>query len=267
HVPQLDSVRVLLSDEPAMETQVSFYQRLLAMDLDEATDILRRYLSGHSREEAYEEMLLPVLSYAKADLRQNNITEREHQFVMNATRNMLEKIAHEQVSGDAGDKSPAGGIEGDARKIPIVICPAQGGGAEIALLMLRQLLNPARYEFAIISAGTLASEIAAIVAEKNPPLVCIAALSPGGLAQVRYLCKRLRAVSSDIKIVIGRWGLSGDTDSIRESLVAAGADQIGRSLCQTRDQITNLRPFISPAEGSAQSGAPAHAIQRAATSS
>ena len=37
HVPQLDSVRVLLSDEPAMEAKMSYYQRLLAMDLAEAS--------------------------------------------------------------------------------------------------------------------------------------------------------------------------------------------------------------------------------------
>lgn len=99
----------------------------------------------------------------------------------------------------------------------------------------------------MISSGTLASEIAALVAKKNPPLVCIAAVAPGGLAQLRYLCKRLRALSSDIKIVVGRWGNPGGIDAIRESLIAAGADQVGGSLCRTRDQITNLRPFMSNA--------------------
>jgi predicted PurR-regulated permease PerM len=238
HVPQLDSVRILLSDEPAMETKVSLYQRLLAMDMDEATDILRRYLRKHTREEAYDEMLLPALSYAKKDLRENNITEREQRFIINATRKMVEQIAREKTRAAAA-------VQNDARRIPIMSCPAQDGADEIALLMLRELLNPARYEVVIISAGALASEIAAIVAKRNPPMVCIAALSPGGLPQIRYLCKRLRALSGDIKIVIGRWGVAADKDSIRESLVAAGADQIGHSLGQTRDQIANLRPFIS----------------------
>ncbi len=122
----------------------------------------------------------------------------------------------------------------------------------MALLMLRQLLNPARYDVEIIAAGTLASEIAAAVAKKKPALVCIAAVAPGEMAQLRYLCKRLRALSADVKIVAGHWGYSAEIDAIRESLLAAGADQVSGSLCQTRDLITNLRPFLSAVEATMQ---------------
>lgn len=253
HVPQLDSVRVLLSDEPAMEDKMSYYQRLLAMDLTEARDILRRYLTDHSREQAYEEVLLPALSYAKADYRQNKITAQEHRSVLNASREIVDALVTENVASDA---SEAGAGAPPSGKIPIVSCPAQDEADEVALLMLRQLLNPSRYEVEMISSGTLASEIAALVAKKKPPLVCIAAVAPGGLAQLRYLCKRLRALSSDIKIVVGRWGYPGGIDALRESLIAAGADQVGGSLCRTRDQITNLRPFISNAIAIVEPGPP-----------
>jgi hypothetical protein len=263
HVPQLDSVRVLLSDEPAMETKITYYQRLLAMDRSEATDILRRYLMVHSREQAYDEVLLPALSYAKADLRRNKITAREHQYVMKASREILETVATAKVAADWESASEGGSGTSASGRISIVSCPAQDEADEIALLMLRQLLNPLRYQVETISSGTLTSEIAAVVAEKNPALVCIAAVAPGGLTQVRYICKRLRALSADVKIVAGRWGYTGEIGSIRESLIAAGADQVGGTLWQTRDQISNLRPFISHIEASAQSSAP----RRAATSS
>jgi CheY-like chemotaxis protein len=146
-------------------------------------------------------------------------------------------------------------------------CPAQTEADEIARLMLRQLLNPARYEIEILASGGLASEVAAVVAEKSPPLVLIAAVAPGGLAQVRHICKRLRALSQDVKIVVGWWGAGANSDGVRQSLKAAGADQVGGSLCQTRDQITNLRPFISQSGTSAQSGEYAANLQRAVTSS
>jgi hypothetical protein len=48
-----------------------------------------------------------------------------------------------------------------------------------------------------------------------------------------------------VKIVVGRWGEAVEPADVRESLIAAGADQVGASLRQTRDQITNLRPFIA----------------------
>ncbi len=262
HVPQLDSVRVLLSDEPAMEAKMSYYQRLLAMDVAEAMDILRRYLTDHSREQVYDEVLLPALTYAKTDLRQNKITAQEHRSVLDASREIVEVIGTEKLAPEAfeaGDGAPP------SEKIPIVGCPAQDEADEIALMMLWQLLNPSRYEGEIISSATLASEVAALIVQKNPPLVCIAAVAPAGVAQLRYLCKRLRALSSDIKIVAGRWGYPGGLDVSRESLIAAGADQVGGSLCQTRDQITNLRAFIVNA-ASVEPGAAPVKIHSMATS-
>jgi predicted PurR-regulated permease PerM len=259
HVPQLDSVRVLLSDEPAMDAKMSYYQRLLAMDLSEASDILRGYLAAHSREHAYDEVLLPAVRYAKADLRQNKITAPEYRSVLNASREILEALASGKIAPHAWE---AADDARPSRKITIVGCPAHDEADTVALVMLRQLLDPWRYEVEIIPSGRLASEIAAVVAEKTPPLVCVAAVAPGGVAQLRYLCKRMRMLSADTKIVAGYWANPGDIEGIRESLIGAGADQVGGSLCATRDQITNLRPFIAQIEASAQP----HPVQRAATS-
>ena len=246
HVPQLEFIGVLLSDEPVMEPKISYYQRLLAMDEDEALKIVEQYLTDHAREQVYDEVLVPALSYAKADLRHNKITEREAQFIFNATREILEDLANElKLPAMSESGSLSASLEQPVRKICILGCPAHDEVDEIALLMFRQLLESSPYDVEVLSASVLASEIITAVAEKNPPLVCIAALPPGGLAQVRYLCKRLRARSPGLKIVVGRWSLAEVLDENRDSLLPAGADQVGSSLQQTRDQLINLHPFLS----------------------
>jgi predicted PurR-regulated permease PerM len=246
HVPQLESLRVLLSDEPAMEPRISYYQRLLAMDAMEALAIVRRYLAAHAWEQVYDEVQLPALSYARADLRAGKINEHEHRSVITTSRQILERAGEGRSSERAGGACalPQLAAEGDGRKIRIIGCAAQDEADEIALLMLREILNPERYELEVLAAGTLTSEIIEAVAEKTPPLVCVAALAPGGLDQTRYICKRLRALSTEMKIVVGRWGEPVDANDLRDFLHAVGADQVGGTLCQTRDQITNLRPFI-----------------------
>jgi hypothetical protein len=250
HVPQLESVRVLLSDEPAMEPALRYYQRLLAMDIDEAKLILRQYLTAQrSPERVYDEVLLPALNHATADFRANKVTRPEYQYVMSASRRILDDgIAPAFIEGKGafvGAAVNARGGRTEVGKISLVGCPAQDEADETALIMLRQLLNPLRYHIEIIPAGTLTSEVAAKIVEKAPALVCIAAVSPAGIAQLRYICKRVRALGSNLKIVIGYWSGGEEIDGTRESLIAAGADQIGGSLCQTRDQITNLWPLIS----------------------
>src|SRR5205814_1641390 len=50
YVPQLQFLGVLLSDEPALEESVVFYQRLSAGDQDEAATLVKTYGTQHSAE-------------------------------------------------------------------------------------------------------------------------------------------------------------------------------------------------------------------------
>jgi hypothetical protein len=74
------------------------------------------------------------------------------------------------------------------------------------------------------------------------------------LARTRYLSKQLRAQFADLKIVVGLWGFRGELETIRNSLLSAGADQVGTTLLQTRDQIGNLSQLIASAAGSTTGG-------------
>jgi predicted PurR-regulated permease PerM len=247
HVPQLEFIEVLLSDEPVIETKISYYQRLLAMDRDEAMEIVEDYLKKNPREQIYDTVLMPALSYAKRDRRRNHISEGEEQFIFNSSREILDYVANFDLGGApiSQNGSQTASAETGPQKVRILGCPAHDEADEIGLLMLRQILDPARYQVEVISARALASEMTAIVAESDAPLVCVSVLPPGGLAQARYLCKRLRALFPSIKIVVGQWVSSEELDGTPASLVSAGADQVGTTLLQTRDQIINLRQLIS----------------------
>jgi hypothetical protein len=87
-----------------------------------------------------------------------------------------------------------------------------------------------------------------LVEQHRAELVCIAALPPGGTARTRYLCKRLRARSPACKIVVGRWGIRGDHDEHRALLLAAGADQVGMTLQESRNHVMHLGPLLSARE-------------------
>ena len=128
----------------------------------------------------------------------------------------------------------------------IIGCPARDEADELALLMFRPLLDFTRYDMELMAHETLISEVVAVTAEKSPALICIASLPPGGLAQTRYLCKRLRARLPGVKIVVGRWGRESEDSST--VLHSAGADRIGTTLIETRDQMVQLIQFIPHSE-------------------
>ena len=247
HVPRLDFVEVLLSDEPAMEIQVSFYQRLLAMDQVEAIEILQQYLKNHEPERVYDELLMPALSYAKEDRRRNNLSDHEEIFLFKSMREIIE-IAGTDLQRPAlpEDGATASFTKDPLPRIKIIGCPAHGEADEVALLMLRELLVSKNCSVEVLSSAALAAEIVARVNEDNPALVCIGAVAPDESVQVRYLSKRLSASFPDLRLVIGQWGVR----ELDENGVSLTDDlgEVGSTLLQTRDQITNLRQLISDAD-------------------
>ena len=92
YVPQMDFIGVLMSDQPPMESNMSYYQRLLAMDQAEAAEIVEEHLKSHPQEQIFDEVLIPALNYARRDRELGRLTEDGEQFVFRATREILEDL-------------------------------------------------------------------------------------------------------------------------------------------------------------------------------
>ncbi|HXH12952.1 MAG TPA: AI-2E family transporter [Alphaproteobacteria bacterium] len=251
YIPQMEFIGVLLSDEPVMESPTNYYQRLVARDHDEAAALVDDYLKAHHLEATYDDLLIPALTTAKRDRQLETLTAADVQFIIDTTRAIVEDLDTRQPqfasssmveAGSATQASPT------ASAMPILGCPAQDEADELALLMLRQLFDPTRYRLEIVSAEVLTAEVLSMVERQHVRLICIAALPPGALAPTRYLCKRLRARFPDCKIVVGRWGFTGDSDELKNVLQDAGADDVGLTLRETREQVIPLGQLVSTLE-------------------
>jgi predicted PurR-regulated permease PerM/CheY-like chemotaxis protein len=237
HLPALRCIVVLMGDRPVIEAKARYYQRLLARDQDEAIDIVEAYVDTDGRESVYDAVLLPALYYAKQDRDRGLLSEGDAQFVGQATREILDVLAHdapapsERDSGDLSVSDP-----GDTR-VQIVGCPARDEADAVALEMVRHLLDPARYRMEVSRTGMLVAEVLAWVDLHRPALVCIGAVAPGGLSQARHLCKRLRSQCPELKVVVGRWGLHDEKDADRQQLLAAGADHVETTVLDTQRRL------------------------------
>ena len=110
YVPQLKFLDVLLGDEPPLDAHVTFYQRLLARDQDEATQLVLAQAKASSPEQVYDDFLVPALNYAKRDRERDDLTESDEQFVLQATREILEDLGERrEVVTQAEEAIHAGG--------------------------------------------------------------------------------------------------------------------------------------------------------------
>ncbi len=228
YVPQLEFFEVLLGAEPVLTDEVKFYQRLVARDQDEASDLVDEYLQDHDVEALCSEMLLPAVIRAKRDHTRGDLEGEDLQFVYRATREILDEVA--SAAPPAVEVKP----------VILLGCPARDEGDELALHLFAALLQPLGHPVEVLSPAMLTSEVLERASRECPPVVCVAALAPGGLAQARYLCKRLRGQCPRAHIVVGRWGDSENSERLQRRLKAAGADFVAVTLAESRAQVVPL---------------------------
>ena len=186
---------VLLGDEPALAPDMRLYQRLLALDLDEAALVLREALATGGLEEVSDLIVLPVLRRLAEDDQRNAFPEDQTDAVRERLAELLSEVGSPASPASAGsDRVPvlfvASLDENDALAGRWVagVCAAQGVVASFA------------------SPHLLASEIVERVAKDRPAAVCISALTPRSAAHARNLCKRLAAASEAApRPILGLW--------------------------------------------------------------
>jgi predicted PurR-regulated permease PerM len=234
HLPALGFIVVLMGDRPVIEAKARYYQRLLARDQDEAADIVEACVNEDGRESVYDAVLLPALYYAKQDRDRGLLSDGDAQFVGQATREILDVLAHDAPAPSERDTGNLSVSDPGDTLVRILGCPARDDADVLALEMVRHLLDPARYRMEVSKTGMLVAEVVAGVDLHRPALLCIGTVAPGGLSQARHLCKRLRSQCPELKIVVGRWGLHDEKDADRQHLLAAGADHVETTVLDTQ---------------------------------
>ena len=256
HVPNLEFLQVLLTDEPVLAPETRFYQRMLAMDLEEATEIAQDFVKGKSLEELYDEVIIPALSLAEEDRHRGKLDEERQQFLFQNTRILVEDMAEraeELVAGNGAGKArptPKGDNKGDqvdqVRSPTNVLCiPARDKADEIAALMLAQLLNKRGIGARALPSGVLAEDSLDEVRREKAKVACVSAVPPFGYMHARYLCRRVRAQFRDVKLV-GAILTERDSEEIKRRQPAIVADLVASSIKEGLAHVVALIQGAGP---------------------
>ena len=253
YVPSLEFMSVLLGDQPVLSADKRFYQRLLAMDIEEATEIAQDFLKERkSLAELYDGVIIPALTLAEEERHRGRLDEERQKFVVENARFLVEEFGERAAELLAeSDKSQAQISGAHARSVaPVtdsdscVLCmPARDEADEIGALMLAQLLNATGIPAKSISAS-LASERLEEAAHREIRMVCISAVPPFGYLHARYLTKRLRAQFPGIKIIVAVLS-QGDASDMKKREPQIPADDIVTSLRQALSVAVSLAPCAS----------------------
>jgi len=240
YVPRLSFLEVLLGDEPVLSPQELFYQRLLAMDQDEARNIAKVQLQDKSLETLYETVLIPALRLAEEDRHRDALGDRSIEFISQTTRELIDDLG-ERVIRESPKPEIIGNATSDRRRVErnIVCVPARDEADELVGMMFSQILQQAGYGATYLAIGTV-NDMLDRVEKGGYRIACVSALPPFAVGQARSLCKRLRARVPDLVIVVGLWEFSGGVPKAQERVGASCTDAVVTSLSEGLLQIRRL---------------------------
>ena len=101
YVPQLNFLNVLLSDQPALPPGHKVYQRLLAFDFDEASNVLEEYQKNHDPLLVGDDVLLATLQLVELDRHENALEPEAYEFVMRSLRELADDLSAVTPQGEA----------------------------------------------------------------------------------------------------------------------------------------------------------------------
>ena len=261
YIPRLRFLTVLLGDRATLTIEERFYQRLLALDDEEADRLIADYLQQESREQLYDDVLIPALCLAERDRHDGVLTEQQEAIVLETTRELVEQLEDSRLADTehTGDNDTS---VSDS-SVRVLCVPGRDQADEVTATMLCQLLAAVGIQAETQSNDALAAELVEYAKTEHADIVVISAVPPGATRHARYLCKRLRAQLPKLPIMVGLWSGSQMTRT-HKRLNEVGATLVATSLTEAVKQVQSMsrldRHSAAPHTGSGKSpaGGPRH---------
>jgi len=220
YVPEVGFLNTLLGVEPVLEPDERFYQRLVGLDLDEASELAEKHAAAHGLVATLDDVLVPALGLVGADRRNGRLEPARERFIFESMRRVAEDL--EAPKGQA-TRSGA----------PCRVVAAHDEADRVAGLML---------------ARALPAQVTDIDADEDSRVIVISAAPPQAASHAGYAARKLRAKYPQAKLIVALWAANGDLAKARDRLAHFGVDAV---VAKVADVIKEAQkdPTRIPADG------------------
>lgn len=245
HIDALEFIEVLLGDEPALEPEESFYQRVLAGDATEAADQAERQLKSQALSTYYDAIPMKALLLAQSDAAHGKLSREKQLEIRDTIEEIVDDLDDYPDDAPADDKEEApaknkvpvvskGHLPDDWQMPFPVLCVASRSALdEAACAMLAQVLGKHGIAAWVQPYADVASAKGFKVDTTDARLVCLSYFGAVSKpAHVRYLIRRLKRLMPQAKFLAGFWMIGEDRTKVEEWRQAVGADFVAASLAE-----------------------------------
>lgn len=227
YATNMDFLRILLSKEDPLTPAEECYHRLLSFDPNEAMDVVESCLTKESSTSLYDTVLIPVIRQTEEDANQDLINIEKKETVYQTLNEIVEYVGNQDLKDKATDLTPKG---------KILCVPVRTQRDELGTTLLSQQLMVKAYDVETTKKQSLTTIYEQIDNAKFD-VICIVAVAPFALSNIRFLSSRIRERQHDAFIILCLFGSTDESDEFLERFNSAGADKISFTIAQTMKTI------------------------------
>jgi predicted PurR-regulated permease PerM len=207
HVPRMSFLHALLGSDAELSADALFYERLLAMDQQEARAVANRFLEGKTLAELYDGIFIPALALVEQDRHQGGFDEVRCNFFFLSIGEFIAELS----SYGLRESPPPDAHTRMQQDFAVVCMPAGDQADELSTHMLVQVMERAFHQTLYLPAS-VSDEILSSLANEPSTVVLICAVPPFAFSHARAVCHRVRAHLPHNRVIIGLWNPAEDPE-------------------------------------------------------
>ncbi|MFL6499648.1 MAG: AI-2E family transporter, partial [Candidatus Udaeobacter sp.] len=248
HVPRLEFLGVLLSEDQALAPHEEFYHRLLSFSMDSAEEFVLKYVETESRTALYDNVLIPAIGAVEIDGHRGSITAEQRTSALQRVHEIIDDFSGSEASRNDAQEQKIDHARAAAAAGSRVVClPASAYCDELAGEMLAQLLRNQGFEAENVPARLKHEELIDRAVQLQPECICVSVVPPTSIAQARHLASAIRDRLKNVTILVGVWSVRFDAEKLRERLRGAHVSDVAVSLEEAVQRVYKMTAAITDA--------------------
>jgi methylmalonyl-CoA mutase cobalamin-binding subunit len=249
HVPRLEFLGTLLSEDQALAPHEEFYHRLLSFSMDSAEEFATKFVETESLTAFYDNVLIPAIAAVEIDAHSGSLNTEQRTSASQRIHEIIDDFSGRETSRNDKDEHKSDVLTGVPPPIGTrVLClPASAYRDELAGEMLAQLLRNQGFEAENLPARLKQEQLIDRIVEVQPECICVSVLPPTSLAQARHIASAIHERLGRVTILVGMWSARFDAEKLRERSRAAHVDEVAVSLADAVQRVCKMTKEITEA--------------------
>jgi predicted PurR-regulated permease PerM len=245
HIPRLEFLGILLSEDQPLQPHEEFYHRLLSFSLDAAEEFVSKYVETESLIALYDNVLIPAIAAVELDAHRGSITAEQRTSALQRVHQIIDDFSAREHGRDK--ESEDTGVIATPTGRRVVCIPANAYRDELAGEMVAQLLGNHGLEAENLPARLNQEELIDRTVAVQPESVCLSVLPPTTVAQARQIASAIHARLGSVTILIGVWNARIDGEKLRERLRGTHVTDVAVSVADAVERIHKMTAAITDA--------------------